>query len=151
MCDLLEEGYSLIPAHAWSKNVDDVIECVSMLDSNVIIVTPDVFIKRIKEKLGNNTKINSTSNVGNHFQIGENYPNPFNNSTTIHYYLPKKSSVKLNVYNVTGKLVDTIVHKKQELGQYRVQWSPVNITSGIYLIRFEAEEFSKFTKCVLLK
>ena len=146
-----EEGYSLIPVHAWSKNVDDVIECVSMLDSNVIIVTPDVFIKRIKEKLGNNTKINSTSNVGNNFQIDENYPNPFNNSTTIHYYLPKKSNVKLNVYNVAGKLVDTIVHKKQELGQYRVQWNPVNITSGLYFIRFEAEEFSKVTKCVLLK
>lgn len=91
------------------------------------------------------------------FALRNNYPNPFNPSTTIKYALPEASYVQLEVYNVVGQVVRTLVADHQNAGRYVVQWdatddSGQNLSSGIYFYRLQAGgEFLEVKKMLLLK
>ena len=89
------DGYSLIAVHSWSFNnyvVDEINSCVSKLNDNVIVVTPDEFIKRIKRKLGIKTPIDD-------FNV---YPNPCSSDETVHIDREFNDDDNLTVYSVTG-------------------------------------------------
>ena len=90
------------------------------------------------------------------FDISQNYPNPFNPLTTIKYQLPMLSEVKLVIYNVLGQKVRTLLNKQMEAGYHSVIWDGRNdegraVASGIYIYRFEAGDFQKTMKLMLLK
>ena len=90
------------------------------------------------------------------FSLIQNYPNPFNPKTNIRFALPKDSFVKLNVYDVNGKLVDEIVNGYLEPGIHNVEWSGtdmggIDVSSGVYFYRIEASNYSKTYKMVFVK
>ena len=90
------------------------------------------------------------------FTLNQNYPNPFNLITQIHYYLPKRSNVKLTIYDLMGRKIRTLVDKEQQAGFRSVQWNATNdvseqVTSGIYLYSIMARDFRKTKMMVLLK
>ncbi len=91
------------------------------------------------------------------FALANNYPNPFNPATTIKYALPEASSVTLEIYNVVGQVVRTLVADHQNAGRYVVQWDATNesghsLSSGIYFYRLQAGgEFLEVKKMLLLK
>jgi hypothetical protein len=91
------------------------------------------------------------------YALGNNYPNPFNPATTIKYALPEAGFVKLEVYNVVGQVVRTLVAGQQNAGRYVVQWnasddSGRSLSSGIYFYRLQAgDEFLEVKKMLLLK
>lgn len=99
------------------------------------------------------------------FDLLQNYPNPFNRSTersrrspetVIHYQLPKQTEVRLEIYNVLGELVRTLVNAKQPAGYYTMRWNGKDehsrpVTSGVYLYRLTAGEFSQVKKMSLLR
>jgi hypothetical protein len=90
------------------------------------------------------------------FSVSQNYPNPFNPSTTIDYTVPRKSQVNLAVYNVLGQKVATLVDQEMAAGKYRAVWdgkadSGNPLSSGIYFYKFEADNFVKTNKMVMLK
>jgi hypothetical protein len=90
------------------------------------------------------------------FTLNQNYPNPFNLSTQIHYYLPKKSIVRLTIYDLMGRKIKTLVDKEQQAGFRSIQWNATNdvseqVTSGIYLYSIMARDFRKTKMMVLLK
>jgi hypothetical protein len=91
------------------------------------------------------------------YALGNNYPNPFNPATTIKYALPEAGFVKLEVYNVVGQVVRTLVSEQQNAGRYAVQWnasddSGYSLSSGIYFYRLQAgSSFLKVNKMLLLK
>lgn len=64
--------------------------------------------------------------------LNQNYPNPFNNSTSISFFIPQKTLVLLEIFNLLGKKVDTIVNEILIPGKYTVYWKPNNISSGLY-------------------
>jgi hypothetical protein len=69
-----------------------------------------------------------------------NYPNPFNNATTINYQLPMASKVEINIYNILGQKVVTLLSRKQQAGYYQLIWNGKNeifqdVPSGIYLLK----------------
>ena len=68
--------------------------------------------------------------------IFPNYPNPFNPETTIKYSVSKSSFVKIIIYNVLGKEVSVLINKKLDLGDYLLNWKPINISTGIYYCSF---------------
>ncbi len=83
-----------------------------------------------------------TSNPGE-YQILDAYPNPFNPSTTIQYYLPEDANVKLFIYNELGELIRKLVDGNNSRGSHFVRWNGKNnsgaeVSSGIYFYRFEA-------------
>jgi ribosomal protein S28E/S33 len=90
------------------------------------------------------------------YTLHQNYPNPFNPSTTIKYELPKYSKVKIDIYNILGQRVITLINSKQEPGFYELFWNGKNnfgsnIASGIYFYRIVANNFIKTKKMVFLK
>ena len=71
------------------------------------------------------------------FRLVQNYPDPFNPSTTIGYSLPSQSYVRLQIYNVLGQLVITLYKGEQSQGYHTVVWN-ANVSTGIYYYRIEA-------------
>ncbi len=90
------------------------------------------------------------------FDLFQNYPNPFNPSTTIRYQVARAAKVELQIYNVRGQLVKTLVNAKQNAGRYTLVWNGTNdagvpVSSGIYFLTMKAGDFRKVQKMTLLK
>ena len=85
------------------------------------------------------------------YELSQNYPNPFNPSTTIRFSLPKQTQLKLNLYNILGELVETIIEGNYEVGNYKVTFNASNLPSGVYIYRIESSEFVQTKKMMLLK
>jgi hypothetical protein len=90
------------------------------------------------------------------YRLDQNYPNPFNPATTIGYSLPRRSPVRLEIYNVLGRRVITLIDKDQPAGEHTVIWEGKDaagrrVASGVYLYRLTAEGFSQSRKMILLK
>lgn len=90
------------------------------------------------------------------YELKQNYPNPFstngtfaNPATTIRYTLPQTAEVKLTVFDISGKIVATLVKRTQAPGEYRVQWAPQNLASGVYWYELQAGAFRATKKMVL--
>ena len=71
------------------------------------------------------------------FKILKNYPNPFNPTTTVDYYLNESGNVKMNVYDINGRIVDQVINSYQIAGHHSVNWNPSNIPSGLYYVILE--------------
>lgn len=90
------------------------------------------------------------------FSISQNYPNPFNPITRFTYTLPQESPVKMEIFNVLGQRVRTLVDQRVEAGSHVVLWNGrddahIEVASGIYFCRFQAGDFCRMHKMVLLK
>ena len=91
------------------------------------------------------------------YALRNNYPNPFNPETTLKYDLPDAGDVKLEVYNMLGQVVRTLVNEHQTAGRYAIQWDATNdhgqeMSSGIYFYRVQVGgEFTDVKKMLLLK
>jgi len=86
-----------------------------------------------------------------HFSLSQNYPNPFNPLTQIKYALPKDCWVRLEIYNILGQRVATLVDGEQKAGYKAVRWDASRIASGIYIYRIQAEDFTQSRRMILLK
>jgi predicted GH43/DUF377 family glycosyl hydrolase len=85
------------------------------------------------------------------FSLSQNYPNPFNPSTRIEFTLSRSELVQLQVYNIKGQEIQTLLNKKMPVGRHRVEFNGDNLSSGIYLYRIHTSEFQDVKKMVLLK
>lgn len=83
--------------------------------------------------------------------VEQNYPNPFNPSTEIGYSLPTATHVTLEVYNLTGQRVATLVNSDQATGTHTVRWDASQYASGVYMYRLTAGEFTETKKMLLIK
>ena len=96
--------------------------------------------------------VNETPENPNEYVLGNNYPNPFNSSTTINYSLPFTEKVELNVYDIKGKKLETLVNGIQHKGEHTVNMDFSNYSSGTYIYRLSSENgFSKTGKMTLVK
>ncbi len=98
----------------------------------------------------------STAILPDSYKLSQNYPNPFNPSTEISFSLPVAGQVKLEIYNVLGQRVTTLADGLFEAGEHVVLWDGKDISgsavsSGIYLYRLQAGEFTETKKMMLLK
>jgi lysophospholipase L1-like esterase len=85
------------------------------------------------------------------YELGPNYPNPFNPSTTITYALPSQSHATLSVFNTLGQKVAELVNEEKESGIYDVRFNASGLASGVYLYRLQAGTYSETKKLVLTK
>jgi hypothetical protein len=84
-------------------------------------------------------------------RLDQNYPNPFNPSTSISFSLPKRTHVRLEVFNVLGQLVQSLVNVEKQPGTYNVTWDARNRPSGVYFYRMIAGEFRETRKAILTR
>ena len=97
------------------------------------------------------TAIEDDYPLSTEFKLQQNYPNPFNPTTELRYSLSEAGIVKLSVYNILGREIETLVDSYQSAGIYKVKWNANKLASGIYFARISVAEKSKIIKMTLLK
>jgi hypothetical protein len=97
------------------------------------------------------TGVKSNSPVPSSYSLSQNYPNPFNPSTQIRFTIPEKTNVKLEVYNLIGQKVADLVNSELSAGEYSITFNASGLSSGIYLYRLQAGNFSSVKKMILMK
>ena len=95
-------------------------------------------------------------NLPTRFSVSQNYPNPFNPATEFKFDLPRASQVKIEVFNVLGQRVKTLVDEKRRAGSHVADWDGTDekgadVSSGVYFYRMMADDFSDIKKMILLK
>ena len=100
---------------------------------------------------GGVTSVYEDNQIIKSFTLYQNYPNPFNPNTTIAYYIPEESFVKLSVFNSLGQLIKVLVNENQKLGEYKINFSAEDLTSGIYYYQLISDNNSITRKLLLLK
>ena len=93
---------------------------------------------------------NEIINPGN-FQLSQNFPNPFNQSTAIVFYLPHTEYVTIKIYSITGQEIETLMNRIVPAGQHELHWTAKNLTSGVYLYKMQAGKFSDTKKLIYQK
>jgi hypothetical protein len=91
------------------------------------------------------------SNAPREFALSQNYPNPFNPTTNINYALPAVMDVKLEVFNLLGQKVATLVNARQQAGNYTVPFNAANFASGVYFYKIQAGNNLATKKMMLVK
>jgi hypothetical protein len=97
------------------------------------------------------TNVEHHSSFPSTFSLHQNFPNPFNPSTTIRFELPVETMVRLQVYNVTGQLVTTLVNDVRSAGEHQVTFDASNLASGVYVYRLAAGDFVQTRTMSLIK
>jgi hypothetical protein len=96
--------------------------------------------------------IENNETVLSDFALFQNYPNPFNPMTTISYVLPSAAQVELNVYNLQGQLVQSLVNGKQDKGMHKTEFNGADLTSGMYAYNLKVDgKVVQSKKMLLLK
>jgi len=141
----------------------------SIIGSNVGLI--DMFLNNqgLGITVGYRGKIYRTTNLGgiiginnnneiipNDFELFQNYPNPFNPSTKIKYQIKTEvrsqgSEVKLIIFDILGREIETMVNSKQKPGIYEVTFDGNNLSSGIYFYRIVVGDFASVKRMVLIK
>ena len=90
------------------------------------------------------------------FALHNNYPNPFNPITNIRYDIPEVSDVRIDIYNINGQKVRTLVSREHQPGRYKIQWNATNefgshVASGRYIYKIHAKDFTSVKKLLLMK
>lgn len=101
------------------------------------------------------TRTTSIENIGHNipaeYKLYNNYPNPFNPATKIKFDLPKNSFVKINIFDINGRLISELVNENLNAGSYETGFNGMNLSSGIYYCRIEAGDFVQTIKMMLVK
>ncbi len=99
----------------------------------------------------NRTAVGAEDNVPVEFSLAQNYPNPFNASTTIEFNLPEAGDVTIQIYDILGRNIETLISGSQSAGAHSIVWHADNQPSGVYFYRINAGNFSDQKSCLLLK
>jgi len=90
------------------------------------------------------------------FKVRQNFPNPFNPMTSIKYNIPARSHVTIEIYNILGQKIRTLVDEKKSAGEYNAFWdgnnsNGNNVSAGVYFYRFRGGDYTETKKMLLLK
>lgn len=98
------------------------------------------------------TGINQVSGtVPGEFSLSQNYPNPFNPVTNIEFSVPKSAFVKLTIFDITGRELETLLNQDMTPGTYKAEWDASKYSSGVYFYSIEAGEYRMIRKMMLVK
>ncbi len=94
---------------------------------------------------------NISAEVPAGFSIKQNYPNPFNPTTNIEFNVPKSSDIRIKVYDLQGREVQTLVNERLNAGGYKVNFNGSSLNSGVYFYSLITQGFSDTKRMLLLK
>ncbi len=121
-------------------------------------IPPFRIMYRRMEKIYELVNVQDTAdeNLPKNFALFQNYPNPFNPETEIRYQLPKKSDVRLTIFNLQGQKIRTLINGYQPAGTHSVKWNGQDqsgnaVVSGVYLYQMRVGNFMETRKMLLLR
>ena len=85
------------------------------------------------------------------YNLSSPYPNPFNPSTTIQFSLPQSEMVSMKVYDLNGRLIETLLNDFYDMGKHTITWDGSSQSSGMYFVRLESGEYIQTRKVVLVQ
>lgn len=97
------------------------------------------------------TDVNDVAALPTEFTLDQNYPNPFNPSTKIVYNVPEQSRIQLEVFDILGRSVTTLVNEVQPAGKYTVNFDASQLSSGVYFYRLSTQNLTLSKKMILMK
>jgi len=115
---------------------------VSLIYTGTPVYTADDFVA---------LDVTVRSAVPENYYLSGNYPNPFNSVTRLTFGMPEANNININVYDVSGRLVQNLVNTTMEAGNHVITWNAENTSAGVYVIRMESGSFSKAQKVMLVK
>ncbi|MEM5810126.1 MAG: VWA domain-containing protein [Candidatus Aenigmatarchaeota archaeon] len=124
---------------------------VDMRGRSEIKFTENPGVKRLFKVSGTIVNVEKDNLIPKEFALYQNYPNPFNPETIIEFDIPKRTFVKLTIYDILGREIKTLVNEEINPGKYTVKFNASNLPSGIYFYRLDAGEFSDIKKMVFVK
>jgi len=92
-----------------------------------------------------------TAHIPDEYALIGCYPNPFNAQTIIEYGIPEASRVTVEIYDILGRKVETLVNKQQSAGYHQIIWNAGDFSSGVYFYKLQAGDFTKTKKMTLVK
>ena len=126
-------------------------------DNEEILLTPVKFLKNeaLTYKIDDIIvlTVNSSGVIPEEYFLSEGYPNPFNSTIRLSYGLPEAADVTINIYDLTGRMVESLVNSNQQAGTYTISWKSAtnNSASGIYFVRMLAGDFKGVRKVTYIK
>ena len=154
------------PGDAFSRNIFFIIDTVSANVTSYIdsLVVDSAYYTYVIYAFNNDTTssfsnystssiITSVNNasVVKEYALYQNYPNPFNPATNIKYQIPEAGLVTIDIYNILGKKVKTLLGKYQDAGRYTIRFDASGFPSGIYFYRLKVNRFTNVKKMILLR
>ncbi len=95
--------------------------------------------------------VQESPEIVENYLVEQNYPNPFNPVTTIVYEIPEATKVTINIYNIAGQKIETLLSEQKKSGKYKIVWNANNFASGVYFYRIQTDNFVQTHKMLLLK
>ena len=108
-----------------------------------------VWRRRLSEMITSVKQV--STQLPDRFVLYQNYPDPFNPTTTLSFCLPSKLHVSLKIFDLAGREVATIVNEELSSGNHTRQWNAANVSSGVYFYRLQAGSYSEAKKLILLR
>ena len=146
---------AIVPSILWDLGVEDPSDPTWVLTDISWPTDPDVWEAaraELADIIDVSTSIDETgAPLPAHFMLHPNYPNPFNPRTTIRYAVPAPQHVTLQVYDLLGRPVATLVDRWQVAGQYATPFDATGLSSGVYFYRLEAGNFVETRTMLLVK
>ena len=102
-------------------------------------------------RIENSSGITGNNSLVKKYTLYQNYPNPFNPATKIKFDLPKNGFVRIQVFDVAGRLVHTLINDFKFRGSYEINFDGSNLTSGVYFYKMETVDYNDVKKMLLLK
>ena len=97
------------------------------------------------------SSITNTSTIAENYKLEQNFPNPFNPTTTIKFSIPSSSFVKLSVFDIVGREVSTLVNEKLSAGSFEYNFNASELPSGVYFYKLSTNDFSEVKRMMLVK
>ena len=136
----LQPGYALFPSHGLMRNDMGAYGGLYAIDWNGFLGKTSFDDEELAAATPTTTEIKI-----------DNYPNPFNPTTTIKYSIPKTYNVLIKVFDVLGNEIETLINEEKPVGTYELNWNAANLPSGVYFYRLQAGDFVQTRKMILLK
>lgn len=123
--------------------------CVDLSDPDFAYFTGVDGIKRLN--MGEFTDVSNDLSMPRNCRLISAHPNPFNASTTIQYSLSEASHVTIEIYDLLGRHIETLVDAEMPAGYHQATWDATDQASGMYFYKIQAGEFTETKKMMLLK
>ncbi|MBD3165976.1 T9SS type A sorting domain-containing protein [bacterium] len=149
---VIEAGETAEFEFQWTpEEVDPDFSGGALVYHNDLTQSPPRVIVQFSGVAALNVEENAEAGIPNEYFLDQNFPNPFNPTTTIRFGLVQPSNVKVTVYNIEGRQVATLVSRSMNAGVHHVNFDATNLASGVYYYAIQANDFRSMKKMVLMK